>query len=684
EESVGEFMKVLLEAVVIVLLVSFFALRLRAGLVVALTIPFVLAATFLIMNLLEIDIHRISTGALIIALGLLVDDAMIAIEMMSRKLEEGWDKFRAATYTFSHTAGPMLTGTLITAAGFLPIATAKSSTGEYTFAIFAVVTIALLVSWVAAVTVTPFLGYAFLHPHEGEDVAEEVYEGYFYRAFRAVVNACIRFRKTVIVLTVAVFVLGVMGMGLTEKQFFPSSNRLELMVELWLPEGASISSSEQQLKVLEEALANDEGVNTFVSYIGNGSPRFFLSLDQKLFRTNFSQTIVLTKDLPSREAVVERLRTLVNDMPGVRGRVSRVPLGPPVNYPVQFRVMGPEAQTLKKIADQVADVMRKNPHTLDVNVDWGERVPALNVSIDQAKARALGVSSESISNGLQGALSGITVAHFREDDQLIDIDLRGPADEGNRVDAVSSINLRTASGESIPLAQIGRVEQVFEEPILWRWSRELTITARADIVDGVQAPEVAMAINPQLEEIRSQLPPAYRIEVGGAWEENAKAETSIGAGYPLMIGITLSLLMLQLQSFSRVFIVALTAPLGIIGVALGLLIFQQPFGFVALLGTIALAGMIMRNSVILVDQIEQDRQSGIPDWIAIRESAVRRFRPIMLTAAAAILAMIPLSTSVLWGPMAFAIMGGLFVATILTLTFVPAFYAAWFRVKPLD
>ena len=684
KQSVGEFMKVLLEAVVIVLIVSFFALRLRAGLVVALTIPFVLAATFLLMDFFGIDLHRISTGALIIALGLLVDDAMISIEMMARKLEEGWDKFGAATYAFTHTAGPMLTGTLITAAGFLPIATAKSSTGEYTFAIFAVVTIALLVSWVAAVTVTPFLGYSFLKAHVGEGDEEEVYNGRFYRVFRAAVDKCIKYRKTVIVATILSFVLGVMGMGMAEKQFFPSSNRLELMVELWLPEGASIGASEAQLRELEDMLQADEGVKTYVSYIGNGSPRFFLSLDQKLSRTNFSQTIVLTNDLEAREEVFARLRETLDNMPGVRGRVSRVPLGPPVNYPVQFRVIGPDIDQLKVIGDQVADVMRQNPHTLDVNVDWGERVPALDVSIDQNKARALGVSSESIANGLQAVLSGVTVAQFREDDQLIDVVLRGLPEERQSVAAVSAINLKTASGQSIPLSQIGRVEQVFEEPILWRWSRELTVTPRADIVDGVQAPEVAMAINPQLDSIRAELPPGYRIEVGGAYEENAKAETSIGAGYPLMIGITLTLLMIQLQSFSRVAIVALTAPLGLIGVALALLVFKQPFGFVALLGTIALAGMIMRNSVILVDQIDQDRAEGIPMWVAIRESAVRRFRPIMLTAAAAILAMIPLTSSVLWGPMAYSIMGGLFLATVFTLFFVPALYAAWFRAKPVD
>ncbi len=682
KQSVSEFMTALGEAVAIVLLVSFVALRLRAGLVVAVTIPFVLAATFLLMLYFKIDLHRISTGALIIALGLLVDDAMIAIEMMARKLEEGYDRFAAATFAFKSTSMPMLTGTLITVAGFLPIATAKSATGEYTFAIFAVVAIALLSSWVAAVTITPFLGYSFLKEHKGVDSSRDVYDTRFYQGFRALVDRCIEHRKLVIGVTLAAFLLGGFGMSLTEKQFFPSSNRIELMVELWLPEGSSLAATETQVKRLEGILEKDPDIATYVSYVGNGSPRFFLSMDQKLYRTNFDQTIVLTKNLAARERVVQVLRkALASEFPGIRGRVERVPLGPPVNYPVQFRVTGPKIQPLKAIADQVAAVMRKDPHTLDVNVDWGERVPALHVQIDQDKARALGVTTQSVSQALQGVLSGLTVGQYRDNDRLIDIDVRGVPSERHDLSALGEINVPTASGQYVPLAQIGKVEQVFEEPIIWRRSRELTVTARCDIVDGVQAPDVSMAINPHLDAIRAKLPPGYRIDVGGAWEENSKAQVSINSGYPLMIALTLTLLMLQLQKFSLTFMVALTAPLGIVGVALALLLFHQPFGFVALLGTIALSGMIMRNSVILIDQIQQDIKAGHPLWIAIRESAVRRLRPILLTAAAAILAMIPLTQSVLWAPMAFAIMGGLFIATVQTLLFVPALYAAWYRAK---
>ncbi|MHB8745702.1 MAG: efflux RND transporter permease subunit [Gammaproteobacteria bacterium] len=683
KQSVAEFMTALGEAVAIVLLVSFVALRLRAGLVVAVTIPFVLAATFLLMLYFKIDLHRISTGALIIALGLLVDDAMIAVEMMARKLEEGYDKFAAATFAFKSTAMPMLTGTLITVMGFLPIATAKSATGEYTFAIFAVVALALLASWVAAVIITPFLGYSFLKEHKGTHSDSDVFDSPFYRRFRALLDACILHRKRVLVVTGVAFVLGIVGMGLTEKQFFPSSNRIELMVELWLPEGASLAATTTQTERLEALLAKNPDIATYVSYVGNGSPRFFLSMDQKLFRTNFSQTIVLTKDLPARERVVKALRqVLANDFPGIRGRVERVPLGPPVNYPVQFRITGPNIQKLKLIADQVATVMRQDPHALDVNVDWGERVPALQVQVDADKSQALGVSSQSIAQNLNAMLSGATVGQYRDKDRLIDIDVRALAAERSDPSALGAINIPTASGQYVPLSQVGKITQVFEEPIIWRRSRELTITARCDIVDGVQAPDVSMDINPHLDSIRAKLPPGYRIDVGGAWEENAKAQASINTGYPLMIALTLLLLMLQLQRFALMFMVALTAPLGIVGVALALLIFHQPFGFVALLGTIALSGMIMRNSVILIAQIQHDIRAGAPPWIAIRESAVRRLRPILLTAAAAILAMIPLTQSVLWAPMAFAIMGGLFVATVQTLLFVPALYAAWYRVKP--
>ena len=682
--AIGEFMRALGEAVAIVLVVSFLSLGFRTGLVVALTIPLVLAATFLAMYWFGIDLHRVSTGALIIALGLLVDDAMIAVEMMARKLEEGYNKLAAATYAYTSTAFPMLSGTLITAAGFLPIATAKSTTGEYTFSIFAVTTIALVISWFAAVIATPFIGAWLLKEHRVEEGAalRDVYATAFYRRLRRTIDWCTAHRKTVIAATAATFLLGVAGMQLTEKQFFPSSNRVELMVELWLPEGASIRAAEREAVKLERLLARDEDVGTYVSYVGNGSPRFFLSLEQHLLRPNFAQVVVLTKDIEARERLVAKLRrAFETGFPGVRARVLRVPLGPPVNYPVQFRVLGEDAAKLKEIAERVAEKMRANPHTVDVHPNWGDRVLALRVDVDQEKARALGVSSQSVSRAVAAVVSGSPLGQYRENDRLIDVILRAPAEERGSLATLGELAVPAASGRSVPLAQVANVREALEEPILWRRSRELALTVRADIVDGAQAPDVTTAIEPTLAAIRASLPAGYRIEAGGAFEENAKAQASIAAGLPMVLAVILALLMLQLKSFSRSLMVLLTAPLGIVGVALALLVFAQPFGFVAMLGAIALGGMIMRNSVILVDQIEQDVAAGHPVWIAIREAAVRRFRPITLTAAAAVLAMIPLARSVLWGPMAYAIMGGLIVATVLTLLFVPALYAAWFGVR---
>ena len=682
KNAVGEFMSSLLEAVAIVLVVSFLSLGMRTGLVVALTIPLVLAATFLAMRLFGIDLHRISTGALIISLGLLVDDAMIAVEMMARKLEEGFDMLRAATFAYSSTAFPMLSGTIITVAGFLPIATAKSTTGEYTFGIFAVTTMALLISWVAAVIATPFLGSYLLKEHKAEEGLRDVYNKPFYARLRALIDWCIAQRKTVIAASALSLVIGVLGMGLTEKQFFPSSNRVEVMVELWLPEGSSITATEREAARLEAQLARDPDVATYVTYVGNGSPRFFLSLDQQLFRANFAQLVVLTKDLPGRERVVERLRkSLDDDFPGIRGRVNRVPLGPPVNYPVQFRVSGGDSAQLKTIAARVAERVLANPHTHDINFDWGDRVLALHVDVDQEKARALGVSSQSVARSMAAVTSGVPLGTYRENDRLIDVLLRAPASERGTLEALSEASVLTASGRAVPLAQVATVGTAMEEPIIWRRARELTLTVRADIDDSVQAPDVSTAIDRTLGEIRASLPAGYRVEIGGAWEENLKAESSIAAGMPLLAVVVVGMLMLQLKSFSRTFMVLLTAPLGVVGVAFALLVFRQPFGFVALLGVIALAGMIMRNSVILVDQIERDIAAGQPEWTAIREATVRRFRPIVLTAAAAMLAMIPLTRSVLWGPMAYSIMGGLIVATALTVLFVPALYAAWFKVK---
>lgn len=678
--AVNEFMRSFLEAVAIVLLVSFLSLGLRAGLVVAVTIPLVVAATFLLMHWFGIDLQRVSTGALIIALGLLVDDAMIVVEMMARKLEEGLDRIRAAAFAYTATVFPMLTGTLVTAAGFLPIGTARSSTGEYTFSIFAVVCMALLTSWVAAIFVTPLAGFHLLRAHVG--TRHEVFDTPFYQRLRRLIEWCLRNRKTVLIGTLLLFVLGGVGMAFTAKQFFPSSNRAELMVELWLPEGASIHATEREAERLEALLAKNADIASYVTYIGYGSPRFFLSLDQKLYRPNFAQVVALTQDIDARERAVARLRALLADeFPGLRTRVQRVPLGPPVIYPVEFRVLGEDLAELKRQGDAVAGVLRADARLRDVHAEWGYQSPVLRIEVDQDRARAAGVSSSDIARTLRGVVEGLPMGQYREGDQLIGIVLRSPIAERTDLARVASLNIPGANGVSVPLGQVARLVPALEEPILWRRDRDLCLSVRADIVDGAQAADVSLALDKQLEKVRAALPPGFRIEIGGDLGENASAQASINAGLPLMLAVILGVLMIQLRSLSRTLMVVLTAPLGIIGVAFALLVFHKPFGFVAMLGTIALGGMIMRNTVILIDQIRQDRAAGLSDWDAIRESTVRRFRPITLTSAAAILAMIPLTRSVLWGPMAYAIMGGLLFATLLTLVFVPALYASWFRVK---
>jgi multidrug efflux pump len=685
KQAVGTFMRALIEAIAIVLAVSFLALGWRAGAVVALTIPLVLLGTFLAMRIFNIDLHRISTGALIIALGLLVDDAMIVVEMMVRKLEEGLDKFAAATFAYASTAWPMLSGTLVTAAGFLPIALARSSTGEYTFDMFSVTTLALIISWFAAIIATPLFGFWLLRKPKNAFADGEPHEHFdtpFYTRLRAIIDWCIQHRWKTIVATIIGLGLGVVGMGLTEKQFFPTSDRTEVMVELWLPEGASFKATEAQVEKLETMLKADKDVQVFFTSVGNSLPRYFLSLNQELFRPNYAHTLILTDSLEARDRVTKKLQTeLETNFPGVRGRALRTPLGPPVAYPVIFRVNGPDIDVLKKIGDDVAAVMRKNPSTVEVNTDWGDRTPAIQVEVDQDRARALGVTSLAVARSLGGAVSGATIGQFRERDRLIDVVIRGPEIERLAVANVADLQIATTAGRYVPLSQVATVKQVMEEPIIRRYSRVPTLSVRSDIVEGVQAPDVSAQINPQLESIRAKLPPGYRIDIGGAYDENAKAQASINAGAPLMLFVWLLLLMLQLQSFSLSAMVLITAPFGIVGVAIGLLVFRLPFGFVAMLGVIALMGIIMRNTIILIDQIKQHMAAGEHAWIAARESAVQRFRPIVLTAAAAILAMIPLTRSVLWGPMAVAIMAGLIVATVLTILAVPAIYAAWYRVR---
>ena len=742
-EAVGIFIHSLMEAVIIVLAVSLLSLGLRAGLVVALSIPLVLAATFLGMKVFGIDLHRVSTGALIIALGLLVDDAMIAIEMMARKLEEGLDTFSAATYAYTSTAFPMLTGTLITAVGFLPIATARSSTGEYTFTIFAVVTLALLISWVMAVGAVPFIGSYLLkaHPRAARktiaagqadtpgslqpeagakdrpdtsraatvadvtgqpaapdritvmDVAaspatpadpeHDLFDTPFYRRLRATIEGAMRHRWLTLLVTLVLLVAGIFGMGLTTKQFFPDSNRAEFLVDLWLPEGASLAATRREAEKLEKWLAADPDAETFVAYIGNGSPRYFLSLDKQLYRTNYAQFVVLTKDLEARQRLLGRLRpALDSQFPGVRTRAYPNPLGPPVAFPVQFRVSGPDIAELKRLGADLLDLVNANPYTYGAHMNWGERAPTLKVDVDQDRARAVGLSSGQISRALGAIIDGTPIGTLHEDDQLIPVVIRAPEAERTQLSTLGSLQLPTARGGTVPLSPVARLQMEMDEPIIWRRSRVPTLTVNAEVLAGMQGRDVMAQIEKHMKPLRARLPAGYHIDAGGPVEGSDDAQASINAGMPLMVGLVLTLLMLQLRSFSLVAMVVLTAPLGIVGIVAALLVSGMPFGFVAMLGTIALAGIIMRNTVILVEQIRQDIEAGHSRWHAVREATVRRFRPITLTAAAAILAMIPLSRDVLWGPMAVAIMGGLVVATALTLLMVPALYVTWYRIRP--
>ncbi|TZF90906.1 efflux RND transporter permease subunit [Cognatilysobacter lacus] len=719
EESVGEFVRVLAEAVAIVLLVSFFSLGLRTGLVVALSIPLVLAMTFAVMQYFGVGLHKISLGALVLALGLLVDDAIIAVEMMAIKMEQGFSRMKAAAFAWESTAFPMLTGTLITAAGFLPIAMAQSSTGEYTRSLFQVVTIALLVSWLAAVVFIPYLGDRLLPDHghaapkpgslaarwhamrqraadrspafarvlapppaAGDGHVHDPYGTAFYRRFRGWVLWCVRRRKTVLVITAAAFVASILLFRFVPQQFFPDSVRPELMIDMELAEGSSVKQTAARAEALETILATRKDLANYVDYVGTGSPRFYLPLDQQLPASNFAQFVLVPRDIAAREALRTWLiREVFPRFPDLQLRVTRLENGPPVGYPIQLRVSGEHIEDVRRIAAQVREKVLANPHVANVNLDWDEPSKVVRLVIDQTRARALGVTSSQLSQTLAGALSGSNVGTYREGNELIGIDVRGAARDRVDPGALGSLMIPTSNGRAVPLTQVARLDYGFEDGIIWHRDRLPTVTVRADIRDALTPPTVVEQLMPAVAALRAQLPDGYAIDVGGTVEDSARGQDSIKAGMPLFVFVVFTLLMLQLRSVSRSVMVFLTAPLGLIGVTLFLLVFRVPFGFVAMLGTIALAGMIMRNSVILVDQIEQDRLDGREAWDAIVEATVRRFRPIVLTALAAILAMIPLSRSAFFGPMAVAIMGGLLVATFLTLLFLPALYAAWFRVK---
>ncbi|WP_181702129.1 efflux RND transporter permease subunit [Chthonobacter albigriseus] len=689
EESVGEFLRVFVEALAIVLAVSFLSLGWRTGIVVALAVPLVLAMVMVVLDLMGMSLERISLGALIIALGLLVDDAIIAVEMMVVKLEEGYDRIQAATFAWSSTAFPMLTGTLVTAAGFLPVGFAKSSAGEYAGGIFWVVGIALVASWIVAVVFTPYLGVKLLpdmkkhgesadsHAHGGN------YQGRAYRILRALIRWCVRHRVIVVLATLMLFASAIWSFQFVQQQFFPNSPRPELMAEVRLPEGASFKATEAAMKKVEDRIAGDEEVTTWTSYTGGGAPRWFMASNPELPKANYGIVVLYAKDAEARDRVKARLDAWIDGgaVPEAQVRVSELVLGPPVGYPVQFRVIGPDPLEVRRIAYEVRDLVAKNDKTVGANLDWNDQAKVVRLAVDPDRARALGLTPESISQTLATLLSGFEVTTIRDGIEKVGVVARAEADERLDLEALPDLSITARDGMVVPLSQVARIEYAHEEPILWRQNRDMLITVRADVVPGVQPPDVSNAILPTLKPVMDQLPVGYRIEMGGSVEESAKANGALFQIFPVMILAMLTLLMIQLQSFSKLALVFSTAPLGLIGAAFGLLIGQQPFGFVALLGVIALAGMIMRNTVILVDQIGHDLDAGATPWDAVVEATVRRARPVVLTAAAAILAMIPLSENVFWGPMAIAIMGGLAVATVLTLLFVPALYALWFRVK---
>src|ERR1700760_2378996 len=688
EHAVSEFVHSFIEALAIVLFVSFLALGWRTGIVVALSVPLVLSIVFIVMNAMSIDLHRISLGALIIALGLLVDDAIIAVEMMVVKMEQGWDRIRAASFAWESTAFPMLTGTLVTAIGFVPIGFAVSAVGEYAGGIFWVVAIALLASWVVAVLFTPYIGVKLLPNFKklepGHD-PHEIYETRMYRGLRRVIEWCVRWRITVVAATVGIFVLSIVGFGHVQQQFFPLSERPELFFQLRLPAGTAFGTTLESVKRAEALLKDDKDLNTYTAYVGQGSPRFWLGLNPQLPNEAFAEIVILSKDVEARERIKTRLEKAVADgaLSEARVRVDRFNFGPPVGFPVQFRVIGPDTAKVRDIAYQVRDVMRQNPNVREPQLDWNEQSPYLKLVVDQDRARALGLTPQDVSQALAMLISGAPGTTVRDGIEKVGVVARAVPSERLDLARVGDLTVTSRNGVAVPLQQIARIEYAHEEPILWRRNRDMAITVRSDVNDGVQAPDVTNQISPKLKEIRDHLEPAYRIEAGGGVGGTAKGNASIFKLFPVMIIVMLTLLMIQLQNFSRLLLVFLTAPLGIVGASLGLNIANQPFGFVALLGLIALAGMIMRNTVILVDQIETDVAHGLTRREAIVEATVRRARPVVLTALAAILAMVPLSRSAFWGPMAITILGGFFVATFLTLLYLPGLYALWFR-KSLD
>jgi multidrug efflux pump subunit AcrB len=679
EESVHGFTKTLMEAVVIVLGISFLSLGLRAGLVVALCIPLTLVVTFACMEALGIDLQRISLGALIIALGLLVDDAMITVEMMVAKLEEGMDLLHSATFAYTATAFPMLTGTLVTIAGFLPIAFAKSGAGEYTFSLFEVVGISLVVSWFVAVLFAPLIGVTILpktmkkHGHA---------EGRLMRAERGMLIQCIRHRWLTIAVTLAIFAVSLYGTKFLEKQFFPASDRPEVLVDLTLPKGASIEATTAQVDRFEKLLAGDPNIDRWSTYVGQGAIRFYLPLDVQAPNPYFAQIVIVAKGFDERDAVMTRLNRVFNEgFEELLGRVQPLGLGPPVSWPVEYRVSGDDPEEVRRLAYRVAEAVHGNPNAGHVNFNWIEMSRTVRIQVNQDKARLLGISSEALSRAINSVVAGQTITQMRDSIYLIDVVARASADERASLTTLRDLKITLDNGQSIPLADVARLEYGLEDPLIWRRNRLPTITVQADLAGKAQAATVVDQLAPKMAALQATLPPGYRIEVGGTVEATAKGQNPVIAVVPMMLIVMVTTVMIQLQSMQRTFLVFSVAPMGVIGVVGALLPSHTPMGFVAILGIVALAGMIVRNSVILITQIETEIEAGHHPWNAVIDATMHRTRPILLTAAAAIMGMIPISRELFWGPMAFAVMGGLVSATVLTLWFLPALYVVWFRVR---
>ncbi len=679
KESIDEFVKSLAEAIIIVLIVSFISLGVRSGVVVALCIPLIITGVFISMKIFGIDLHKISLGALIIALGLLVDDAIIAVEMMIVKLEQGCTRFEAACYAYTSTAFPMLTGTLITCAGFIPVGFSKGSASEFVGSIFSVITIALLISWLVSVLVTPLLGYKLIKvsPQAHE---KDAYNTKFYLLFRKTLSWCLMHREKVLAVTAACFVGSVFLLGLVRQEFFPASARPELIVEMRLPEGAAIQATEKEAARFAKYFDEDPNVVNYAYYTGQGGPRFVMTFDPVLPDTNYAQFVFTSKDVKGREALASKAHELLEaEFPEVRGNIKILQSGPSAAYPVMLRVSGYDHNTVREIAEQVQSRMAASHTVTDVNLDWHEKSKVMHLHVDQDKARMLGVNSQAVAANLQALLSGATISEFREEDKTVGIVFRiNPADR-NDLSKIKDLAVPIGNGKFVPLDQIAKISFEAEEGLVWRRDLKPTITVQANTAEGVLGNDATQQAYEDLQDIRSTLPPGYSIDIGGSTEMSVKAIGWLLGPVPVMLVIIVSLLMIQLQNISKMVLTLLTAPLGIIGVSLGLLVTGRPMGFVVQLGILALAGIIIRNSVILIDQIEQHIKQGEPLREAIVNAAVTRFRPIMLTAAAAILAMIPLVSSIFWGPMAVAIAGGLLIATILTLLVLPTMYATLYR-----